>query len=293
MRVLGTNPENMFSHLFEIQQARLKRLNNPAAEADFAGRRRALENELSEILGYNSIPANSAIARAGATIRAVEGMTKLGGAVISSFNDVGNAAMELRYQGMNLMDAMGKSIAGKLKGYSAADQKEILGYMGIFTDSVRDEMIAKFSGDTSVPGRISRLQRTFFKLNLLNWWTENSRKSMGLVMSNWMARNSKSSWAALNEDLRRVLNSSGITEREWNLYRGMEMDSVRGNQHMTPMALNTFLMSVSLNILPPMDSKSISPALLRRASLWKVNYAGIILIGCSLPCQSLAPEPAQ
>ena len=130
MRVLGTNPENMFSHLFEIQQARLKRLNNPAAEADFAGRRRALENELSEILGYNSIPANSAIARAGATIRAVEGMTKLGGAVISSFNDVGNAAMELRYQGMNLMDAMG-SIAGKLKGYSAADQKEILGYMGI------------------------------------------------------------------------------------------------------------------------------------------------------------------
>ena len=191
------------------------------------------------------------------------------------------------------MDAMGKSIAGKLKGYSAADQKEILGYMGIFTDSVRDEMIAKFSGDTSVPGRISRLQRTFFKLNLLNWWTENSRKSMGLVMSNWMARNSKSSWAALNEDLRRVLNSSGITEREWNLYRGMEMDSVRGNQHMTPMALNTFLMSVSLNILPPMDSKSISPALLRRASLWKVNYAGIILIGCSLPCQSLAPEPAQ
>ncbi|MGK8664871.1 hypothetical protein [Serratia marcescens] len=234
MRVLGTNPENMFSHLFETQQARLKKLNNPAAEADFAGRRRALENELSEILGYNSIPANSAISRAGATIRAVEGMTKLGGAVISSFNDVGNAAMELRYQGMNLMDAMGKSIAGKLKGYSAADQKEILGYMGIFTDSVRDEMIAKFSGDTSVPGRISRLQRTFFKLNLLNWWTENSRKSMGLVMSNWMARNSKSTWSAMNDDLRRVLNSSGITEREWNIYRGMEMDSVRGNQHMTP-----------------------------------------------------------
>lgn len=57
-------------------------------------------------------------------------MTKLGGAVISSFNDVGNAAMELRYQGMNLMDAMGKSIAGKLKGYSAADQKEILGTWG-------------------------------------------------------------------------------------------------------------------------------------------------------------------
>lgn len=234
MRVLGTNPENMFGHLFERQQARLKKLNNPAAEADFAGRRRALENELGEILGYNSIPANATIARAGATIRAVEGMTKLGGAVVSSFNDVGNAAMELRYQGMNLMDAMGKSIAGKLKGYSSTEQKEVLGYMGIFTDSIRDEMIAKFSGDTSVPGRISRMQRTFFKYNLLNWWTENSRKAMGLVMSNWMARNAKSSWTEMNEDLRRVLTSSGITDREWNVYKSMKMDSLSGNDHMTP-----------------------------------------------------------
>jgi hypothetical protein len=46
-------------------------------------------------------------------------MTKLGGATLSSLNDIGNMSMEMRYQGMNIYEAMSKNLMGKLQGYTA------------------------------------------------------------------------------------------------------------------------------------------------------------------------------
>lgn len=99
---------------------------------------------------------------------------------------------------------------------------------------MRNEVISKFSGDTSVPGKIARLQQKFFKYNLLNWWTENGRSGAGLIMSNWMARNAGSEFSKLNSELRRVLEISGIGEHEWSVFRNMQMDELNGNSHMTP-----------------------------------------------------------
>lgn len=234
MRVLGTNPEHMFQRLFDDQLQRIKKTNNPAALADLNGKFREVKQQLDEVMGLTNIPGNATMAQWGAGIRAVEGMTKLGGATISSLNDIGNISMEMRYQGMNLYEALGKNLSSKLQGYSSDEKKEILSYLGIGFDSIRNETIAKFSGDTSVPGKLSRLQQKFFKYNLLNWWTENGRSGAGLIMSNWMARNAGSEFSKLNTDLRRVLEVSGINEHEWNVFRNMRMDELNGNHHMTP-----------------------------------------------------------
>lgn len=234
MRILGTNPENMFDQLFRSQLERIKQANNPAALADLNGHYRELKQQLDEVMGVSNIPGNATLARAGASLRAVENITKLGGAVISSFSDIANISMEMRYQGMNLYEAMGKNMTAKLQGYSSEEKKELLGYLGIGFDALRDEVITKFSGDASVPGRLARFQQKFFKLNLLNWWTENGRSGAGLIMSNWLARQAGSPFSTLNSDLRRVLEISGIGESEWNIYRRMKLDDLRGNKHMTP-----------------------------------------------------------
>ncbi|MEQ0457422.1 hypothetical protein [Klebsiella sp. JB_Kp027] len=234
MRVLGTNPEHMFQRLFDDQLQRIKKTNNPAAVADFNGQFRMLKQQLDEVMGLTNIPGNATLAKMGASIRAVEGMTKLGSATLSSLNDIGNMSMEMRYQGMNIYEAMSKNLVAKLQGYSSEEKKEILSYMGIGFDAVRNEVISKFSGDTSVPGKIARLQQKFFKYNLLNWWTENGRSGAGLIMSNWMARNAGSEFSKLNPELRRVLEISGIGEHEWSVFRNMQMDELNGNSHMTP-----------------------------------------------------------
>ena len=99
MRVLGTNPEHMFQRLFDDQLQRIKKTNNPAAVADFNGQFRMLKQQLDEVMGLTNIPGNATLAKMGASIRAVEGMTKLGSATLSSLNDIGNMSMEMRYQG--------------------------------------------------------------------------------------------------------------------------------------------------------------------------------------------------
>ncbi|EJA5052405.1 hypothetical protein MU985_002837 [Salmonella enterica] len=234
MRVLGTNPEHMFQRLFDDQLQRIKKTNDPAAVADLNGQFRMLKQQLDEVMGLTNIPGNATLAKMGASIRAIEGMTKLGSATLSSLNDIGNMSMEMRYQGMNIYEAMSKNLVAKLQGYSSEEKKEILSYMGIGFDAVRNEVISKFSGDTSVPGKIARLQQKFFKYNLLNWWTENGRSGAGLIMSNWMARNAGSEFSKLNPELRRVLEISGVGEHEWSVFRNMQMDELNGNNHMTP-----------------------------------------------------------
>ncbi|QLP49351.1 hypothetical protein [Klebsiella michiganensis] len=234
MRVLGTNPEHMFQRLFDDQLQRIKNTSDPAAVADLNGRFPMLKQQLDEVMGLTNIPGNATLAHWGAGIRAVEDMTKLGGATLSSLNDISNISMEMRYQGMNIYEALGKNLSAKMQGYSSEEKKEILRYIGIGFDTIRNETIARFSGDTSVPGKLSRMQQKFFKYNLLNWWTENGRAGAGLIMSNWMARNAGSEFSKLGSELRRVLEISGIGEHEWAVLRNMRMDELNGNRHLTP-----------------------------------------------------------
>lgn len=233
MRILGTNPENMVNYLADTISADLKG-NEKALAAFNDARRSSIKNQMAEITGQTNIPGSSALARFGSTTRAVDSMLKLGGAMISSFNDLASNALELRYQGKNFMSALTESIQGRLKRYSSEEQKEILSSLGVYADSMRDEILQRFSGDVTLPGKVARLQRQFFRLNGLNWWTDASRNTTATMISHWLAGNSKSPHGTLNADLKRALDLHGIGEAEWNIYRTMDMKGSEGRTFMTP-----------------------------------------------------------
>lgn len=233
MRILGTNPENMVNYLADTISADLKG-NEKALAAFNDARRSSIKNQMAEITGQTNIPGSSALARFGSTTRAVDSMLKLGGAMISSFNDLASNALELRYQGKNFMSALTESIQGRLKRYSTDEQKEILSSLGVYADSMRDEILQRFSGDVTLPGKVARLQRQFFRLNGLNWWTDASRNTTATMISHWLAGNAKSPHATLNADLKRALDLHGIGESEWNIYRTMDMKGSEGRTFMTP-----------------------------------------------------------
>ncbi|WP_447867233.1 hypothetical protein [Rahnella bonaserana] len=233
MRVLGTNPENMMNYLADTLAKDIKG-DEKALRAFEDKRRSTLKNEMKEVTGQTNIPGSTALARFGSTTRAIDSTIKLGGAMISSFNDLASNALEMRYQGKNFMSALSDSISGRLKRYNSDDQKKILSSLGVYADSMRDEILQRFSGDVTLPGKVSRLQRQFFKLNGLNWWTDASRNTTATMISHWLADNATSPHATLNKDLKRALDLHGIGEAEWNIYREMNLDGSEGRKFMTP-----------------------------------------------------------
>lgn len=167
------------------------------------------------------------MANASAGIRGWLRMSQLGGAVISSFNDVPISATEMRYQGQNFMQAVLGAMKGRFTRYNNAEQKEILSSIGVYSDAMTQEIIRRISGDDTLNGKMGRAQQLFFKYNLMNFWTESGRNSNAMMITNWLAKNADHTYSQLPEDLRRVLDIHGIGDAEWNIYRNMDMPIVR------------------------------------------------------------------
>lgn len=234
MRVLGTNPQNMFNYLAESISQDLSKSGTPAAQADFSEKVRKLKkNTLTQVDGSLNIPGSVGWANASANIRGWLRMSQLGGAVISSFNDVPISATEMRYQGQNFMGALLGAMKGRFSRFNSAEEKEILSSIGVYSDTMTQEIIRRMSGDDSLSGKMGRAQQMFFKYNLMNFWTESGRNSNAMMITNWLAKNSELPYANLSEDLRRVLDIHGIGDAEWNIYRGMDMADSEGRKFMT------------------------------------------------------------
>lgn len=234
MRVLGTNPQNMFNYLADSISQDLSKSGTPAAQADFSEKVRKLKkNTLTQVDGSLNIPGSVGWANASANIRGWLRMSQLGGAVISSFNDVPISATEMRYQGQNFMGALLGAMKGRFSRFNSAEEKEILSSIGVYSDTMTQEIIRRMSGDDSLSGKMGRAQQMFFKYNLMNFWTESGRNSNAMMITNWLAKNAELPYAKLTEDLRRVLDIHGIGDAEWNIYRSMDMADSEGRKFMT------------------------------------------------------------
>lgn len=238
MRRLGTNPEsNWNAALDELQRdlrngdpERLKRFNND--------RKGLLKTRFSEIDGTSRMAVNHVGARVAANLRAWQSMAKLGGAVISAVTDLPVAASEMRYQGKGMLSSMGTLIGGMVQGKKPAEQREILSTLGVFFDSVRGEVVSKFSADDTLGGKMSRAQQLFFKMNGLTWWTDTMRSTAALMMSHHLAYNRSLDWGKMNPDLQRTLELFDIDAGKWDLLRSTPAKEADGREYMTTQGID-------------------------------------------------------
>lgn len=237
MRRLGTNPEGNFEAALDELQLAFK--EDPEAMRRFQDDRRGmLKTRFAEIDGSASIAVNHTGARVAANLRAWQSMAKLGGAVISAVTDLPVAASEMRYQGKGMLGSMGTLIGGMLSGKKPAEQREILSSMGVFFDSVRGEVVSKFSADDSLGGKMSRAQQLFFKLNGLTWWTDTMRSTAALMMSHHLAYNRALNWEQMNPDLRRTLELFDFDAGKWELVRNTGAKLADGREYMTTQGID-------------------------------------------------------
>lgn len=225
MRVLGTNPEFNLQSVFDAlrQQLRqagdleklkeLERWGNPQS-----GWGRALYQEVS---GRSAAPAGRMLATAGAIVRGWNMLTSLGGAVLSAATDIPVRAMELRYQGKSFLGSLADSLLAPfsrlLEGASATERKALLAELGQFSEGVSGLLGARFSAQDGVTGGIARMQRWFFKLNLLTPWTDVMRDSAILATSANIATFAGKAFDDLPEATRRLLGLYGIGDADWQV----------------------------------------------------------------------------
>lgn len=234
MRRLGTNPEANLNMAMDILAEDLRKSGDNAALSNFnTSRGTMIANRFAEVSGATRIPGSAWHARISANVRAWQSLSKLGGALLSSFADLPVAASEMRYQGKSFLGSLGEMTAGLAKGRGSLEQREILSSFGVYGDAMRGEIMRRFSADDSVGGKMSRGMSLFFKLNGLSWWTDANKASAGLMMAHNLAQNKGRTWASMDKDFTRTLGLYDLDAGKWDLLRGMDTRMADGRDYMT------------------------------------------------------------
>ncbi|MFJ1336755.1 hypothetical protein ACIKP7_01285 [Pseudomonas caricapapayae] len=235
MRRLGTNPEANLNMAMDVIREDVRKSGDPAALSNFNDARRGpIGNRFKEVSGQTRIPGNATQARVAANVRAWQSLSKLGGALLSSFTDLPVAASEMRYQGRSFLGSLAEMAGGLMKGRGSAEQRQILSSYGVYADSMRGEIMRRFSADDSVGGKMSRGMSLFFRLNGLSWWTDANKASAGLMMSHNLAQNKGKAWGSLDSNYKRALGLYDLDAGKWDLLREMDMRMADGRDYMTP-----------------------------------------------------------
>ena len=230
MRVWGPNPRDTYDRVFNELISDTK--GDPDSRQKLQSDRSWLDNRFAEIDGSAYIPGNVIGAKYSSVVRGVESASKLGFAMVSGFSDIPIAASELSYQGQGFLSSYA-SVLGSFSGKSKAE-KEILGMIGVLSDTMTGQAVARFSGHDDLPGTMSRLMRTYFKWNGLQWWTDTLRDGVTLSMSSRLADNSRAGWGRLDKDLKRVLSLFGIDGEKWDMIRVHGLVESEGKRFITP-----------------------------------------------------------
>lgn len=229
METWGTNPRNMFNDVRRKLQERFR--DRPELIRRLGS---GLDKQFNEIDGTTRQVENISAAHISSAIRSVQSMAKLGGAVISSITDVATAASELRWQGRDFGDAYAQAFANIFDGLSSKEAREVADILGVGLDGITGSVMARFSATDNIPGRMSKVQQLFFKMNLLSYWTDGHKSGMGKLMAYDFAKRVAVPFQDLHPRMRRLLDAYGITADDWGVLGRVQQRMADGRSYLTP-----------------------------------------------------------
>ncbi len=243
---MGPNPSAMHTSILETIA------DEATAEGKVVDK---LSTGLSEayyktVTGGTEIPERISLAKIGSSVRAVQGMAKLGGAVLSAFPDiVFKAATINRKTSRGFLGSYKSSFDGLASSFvSSKEKKQLYRQLKIYTDQHLGEIHA-LAGDSvsDVPGFISSMQKIFYRVNLLGGWTQGHKNGLAAVFANELASYRKVDFDKLPDKFRRTLEMYRITDREWGTFRTLETFAADGEHYIVPDAIDT----LSADVIDP------------------------------------------
>ena len=164
-----------------------------------------------------------AVAKWSAIGRAVGNVAKLGGAVISAAADIGIYASEMKYQGRSFLGGMGEAMGGIGKIKNTKQKRDIAKGLGFLGDGTTYDISGRFQVGDNLNKGWTQIQRTFFKYNLLSWWTNTLKENSMLGMANYYAKQKNLGFDQLNKPLQDFFKLYNIDSTKWNVIRKTAM----------------------------------------------------------------------
>lgn len=234
MENLGTNPEAMVERVVKrLEQKhradpkKLSRLKRETSALTFKA-------ALAEVTGDVNIGSHTKLARYLHFYRALQTMAKLGGATISAISDIAFIASNRIYQGRSLMDAWGDALTAVFRGMNSGEMREFSDRLGVGLEGMLGDFLSRFNAADDVAGQTSKMMSTFFKLNLLQPWSEANKRGVTLMIANDLGREASKPFNKLPDDLKRILNIYGIDEAKWNVSRKSAKKGPDGRMYLIP-----------------------------------------------------------
>jgi hypothetical protein len=230
MRQFGTNPQAMLDGWID-------RLRTAARDrSDFRATEQlgsTFPHRVLEVLdGRAAIPGSASLAQAGATIRAVQSMAKLGGVVLSSLPDLAVNAAMLRHNGIPLFQAYAREMTALIP--KGPETQQVARALGLGIDTLLGDVAARLGADESLSGRMARATNTFYKWNGLAYWTDSMKRTSGLMLASNLADNAGRQFADLAPRLQATLRRYGIEGAEWDAIRAAPQRTADGTAYLLP-----------------------------------------------------------
>ncbi len=230
MEVLGTNPEAMLERIIrgrdDITDRGARRLRNALKELD--GTTRAVGAAQKKVLGLD-------MTATAASVRALQNMSKLGFATISSFSDIASKATLLqRETGRSFFESYNEAILDVMRGFTDTQKREFSYYLGTGVDTFLGSVHSRFAADDQLPGMMTKAQQTYFKLNGMQFWNSAQKDGVAKILAADLAKNVGKRFDDLPVELRTTLELYDINAQELALFRGVERQGPDGREYVFP-----------------------------------------------------------
>jgi hypothetical protein len=264
MNVLGTKPEENFNIIKGLVAKNL--LKEGKITEKISDNNRVFQYQLDEITGRVNMISHFSGARWSAITRSITNMSKLGGAVISSFTDIHNYSRELKWQGKTYLSGIQESMSALSKIKSSERRIAIAQQLGFMQDNITHDLAGRYSTGDILNKGFTKLQRTFFKFNLLRWWTDSLKEGSVLGLGNYVAKQRNIAFVNLDNKFKRLITHFGVDEKIWNTIRKMAVETAEdGTEFFSVRNIDNL---TTKEILPLIDIQNPSQ---RQIDLFKDN----------------------
>ena len=219
---LGTKPKQNFEKIrYAVQQRLISEERLAAAEsissyAPFDKYMKVVDGTIHTVEGGTN---GFAVAKWSAITRAVTNTAKLGGAVISAAADLGIYGSEMKFQGRSFLGGMFEGFRGLARRKNTQDKKDLVEGMGFLADGIIYDVSGRHQVGDNLTKGWTKIQRTFFKYNLLSWWTNTLKENSMLGMANYYAKQKNLSFDQLNKPLQEFFALYNIDSVKWDVIR--------------------------------------------------------------------------
>ena len=217
---LGTKPIDNFEKIRLGVQSALAEAGRDTGKISSAT---PFKKWMNVVDGSMHTPDNFVLAKVGAIIRTIGDISKLGGAGISATADLAIYGSEMKHQGDVFLGSMADAMAALAQIRQSPEFKDIAESLGFMLDGIiHDTANRNSAGDFNSKGATD-IKRTFFKLNLLTWWTNTLKENAMLGMANYYAKQKNLKFNQLNKPLQNLFNVYNINSVKWDVIRKQAM----------------------------------------------------------------------